>query len=82
MKTRMTLFIAAMFGGMLLPFFFVENEKDAMYFVVPWIVLLLAAQFIAFRRPHCGKLATFPPTGGAAATPNVGSVCRHCHKDY
>ena len=78
----MIAFTAAMFGGVFIPFFFVENEKDALVFLVPWVIVFLIAQLFVFRCPHCRKLAIFPPTGGAAATPFVGSVCRHCHKEY
>ena len=86
MKNRMYFFVVAMFGGFFGGVFTMrlifENDKSVVYFIVPWIILFLVLQFIVFRCPHCRKLAIFPPTGGAAATPFVGLECKHCRREY
>ena len=79
MRRRMGLFATVfLVGGLGVAGFAVERQ--ATWVLLAWFAVFASLQFFVFRCPHCRRLAIF--TTRRAATPFVGTHCRHCGKGY
>ena len=85
LQNQVYLWIAVLFSGFFalglwLSNLFPDNFRYAQVGLVTWCLLCAVVQYHLIRCPHCGRLATIRPSG--VASPDVGSSCRYCNREY